>query len=394
MNDPEVLIIGGGAAGLFCARTAALRGLRVELLEHTSRPGTKILISGGGRCNFTNMGATAANYLTSGSPHFVKSSLARYSSADFLSLVERHGIAWHEKKLGQLFCDVSSKQILRLLEDECADSGVTITVACQVTSVVRNPDGNWVVTTSLGVKTARSLVIATGGLSFSKLGATPFGYDIAKQFGVPLVPTRPGLVPLTLSQTAYSAFIALSGLSVDCETYGGRGGPRFRENVLFTHRGLSGPSILQISNYLKPGESFRINLLPGVDALEFLRANRAGGKEFKTVLKQIFPERFIQAWLPEEVRSRQLAQLPQKDLELLAARLNAWEVTPNGEEGYPKAEVTLGGIATSALSSKTLECREVPGLFFIGEVVDITGWLGGYNFQWAWSSGYASGQAV
>jgi predicted Rossmann fold flavoprotein len=394
MSDPEVIVIGGGAAGLFCARTAGLRGLRVELLEHNPRPGNKILISGGGRCNFTNTGATAANYVTSGSPHFMKSALARYTPSDFLALVERHGIAWHEKKLGQLFCDQSSKQILGLLEDECADAGVTVTTGCRVASVERLADGGWSVATSQGAKAARSLVIATGGLSFPKLGATPFGYHVAKQFGVPLVEPRPGLVPLTFPQSTFGAFLALSGLSIDCETFAGPERPRFRENVLFTHRGLSGPSILQISSLLRPREPFRINLLPGVDALEFLASNRAGGRDVKAVLRQVLPERFVQAWLGGDARPRQLAQLPQREIEALAARLNGWELAPDGDEGYPKAEVTVGGVDTSALSSKTMECREVPGLYFIGEVVDVTGWLGGYNFQWAWASGHAAGEAV
>jgi len=394
MSDPEVIVIGGGAAGLFCARTAGLRGLRVELLEHNPRPGNKILISGGGRCNFTNTGATAANYVTSGSPHFMKSALARYTPSDFLALVERHGIAWHEKKLGQLFCDQSSKQILKLLEDECADAGVTVTTGCRVASVDRLGDGGWSVATSQGTKAARSLVIATGGLSFPKLGATPFGYHVAKQFGVPLVEPRPGLVPLTFPQSTFGAFLALSGLSIDCETFAGPELPRFRENVLFTHRGLSGPSILQVSSLLRPREPFRINLLPGVDALEFLASNRAGGRDVKAVLRQVLPERFVQAWLGGDARPRQLAQLPQREIEALAARLNGWELAPDGDEGYPKAEVTVGGVDTSALSSKTMECREVPGLHFIGEVVDVTGWLGGYNFQWAWASGHAAGEAV
>ncbi len=394
MSDPEVLVIGGGAAGLFCARTAGQRGLRVELLEHNPRPGNKILISGGGRCNFTNTGATWANYVTSGSPHFMKSALARYTPADFLALVERHGIAWHEKKLGQLFCDQSSKQILHLLEEECADAGVAVTVDCKVSSVSREPDGGWVVETSKGRRCARSLVIATGGLSFPKLGATPFGYHVAKQFGVPLVEPRPGLVPLTFAQSGFGAFTALSGLSIDCETFADAERPRFRENVLFTHRGLSGPSILQISSHLRPREPFRINLLPGVDALELLRSNRSGGKDVKSVLRGLLPERFVQAWIGPDARPRQLAQLPQKELEALATRLNAWEMTPDGDEGYPKAEVTVGGVDTAALSSKTMECRGVPGLYFIGEVVDVTGWLGGYNFQWAWASGHAAGQSV
>ena len=390
----DVVVVGGGAAGLFCARSAGLRGRRVELLEHNPRPGNKILISGGGRCNFTNLGATTANYVTSGSPHFLKSSMARYTSADFLALVERHGIAWHEKKLGQLFCDQSSKQILQMLEQECGDAGVRITVNCKVEGVERLPEGGWRIQTSQGERTADSLVIATGGLSFPKLGATPWGYHIARQFGVPLVEPRPGLVPLTLPATRYSAFTALSGLSIDVETWASADRPRFRENTLFTHRGLSGPSILQISSVLKPRESFRINLLPGVDAKAFLMSHRTGGRDLKWALRQVLPERFVQAWLGPNAAPRPLAQLPQREIDTLAADLAGWELQPDGDEGYPKAEVTIGGVDTSALSSKTMECRDVKGLFFIGEVVDVTGWLGGYNFQWAWASGYAAGQAV
>lgn len=394
MSAQDVIVIGGGAAGLFCARSAGLRGRRVLLLEHNARPGNKILISGGGRCNFTNVGATAANYVTSGSPHFVKSALARYAPADFIALVERHGIAYHEKKLGQLFCDQSSKQILQMLEDECGDAGVQIRTGCKVTDVERVAEGGWRVAIGSEVLESASLVIATGGLSFPKLGATPFGYHIAKQFGVPLIEPRPGLVPLTFPASSFAAFTALSGLSIDCETKQASGAAKFRENILFTHRGLSGPSILQISSYLKKGEPFRINLLPGVDAQQFLAANKAGGRDVKTILRQVLPERFVQAWLGADARPRQLAQLPQREIEALAARLNGWELTPDGDEGYPKAEVTVGGVDTLALSSKTLESRDVPGLYFIGEVVDVTGWLGGYNFQWAWASGHAAGQAV
>ncbi len=394
----DVIVIGGGAAGLFCARTAALRGRRVLLLEHNARCGNKILISGGGRCNFTNLGATAANYVTSGSPHFMKSALARYTPQDFLALVERHGIAWHEKKLGQLFCDQSSKQILQLLEDECADAGVDVRVNCRITSVQRQgllaTSEGWEITTSLGSFTAASLVIATGALSFPKLGATPFGYELAKQFGVKLVTPRPGLVPFTWGPAERDRFTELSGLSLDCVASAGPDAPTFRENLLFTHRGLSGPAILQISSHWRAGEAVRLNLLPEVSALDLFAANRAGGREVKTALRTVLPERFVQAWLAQHAPTRPIAQLPQRELETLARSLNAWEIRPAGDEGYPKAEVTVGGVDTGELSSKTMECRAVPGLFFIGEVVDVTGWLGGYNFQWAWASGHAAGQAV
>ena len=404
----DVMIVGGGAAGLFCAQVAGRRGRRVALLEHNARPGSKILISGGGRCNFTNLGATAANYVTRGSPHFPKSALARYPPQDFLALVERHGIAWHERAHRQLFCDHSSKQILQLLEAECADAGVEVRLNCRV---LRREDGeSWAVdrigdqtnpassryqlSTTAGLLTARSLVIATGGLSFPKLGATPFGYEIARQFGVKLVPVRPGLVPFTWSPADREQFAELSGIAFDCVTSLRPDAPSFREAVLFTHRGLSGPAILQISSYWRAGETVRLNLLPDHSAAELLAANRSGGRGVKTALRQVLPERFVQAWCARHAPAKPITQLTRAELEAVSRNLHAWEITPAGEEGYAKAEVTVGGVDTGELSSKTLECRQVPGLFFIGEVVDVTGWLGGYNFQWAWASGHAAGQAV
>ncbi len=407
--DHDVIVIGGGAAGLFCARTAGQLGKRALLLEHNARCGNKILISGGGRCNFTNLGATAANYVTRGSPHFMKSALARFTPQEFLALVERHGIAWHEKKLGQLFCDQSSKQILQLLEDECADAGVDVRVDCKVSSVGRDalprvpdgsdgqqpvPTGDWQVATSAGTFTAPSLVIATGALSFPKLGATPFGYEIADQFSVKRITPRPGLVPFTWGPSERERFADLSGLSLDCVANAGPDAPSFRENLLFTHRGLSGPAILQISSHWHAGETIRLDVLPGVSALDLFAAHKTGGREVKTALRSVLPERFVQAWLAQHAPSRPIAQLPQRELETLARSLNAWEIRPAGDEGYPKAEVTVGGVDTGELSSKTMECRAVPGLYFIGEVVDVTGWLGGYNFQWAWASGHAAGEAV
>ena len=390
----DVVVVGCGAAGLFCALTAGRRGRRVVVLEHNPRPGNKILISGGGRCNFTNIGATAANYVTSGSPHFAKSALARYTPADFLALVERHGIAWHEKKLGQLFCDHSSKQILRLLEDECADAGVVVRTGARVDGVARTPDGAWVLSTAGGQVDARALVIATGGLSFPKLGATPFGYRVAGQFGIRVVDPRPGLVPLTWGADDAPVYGPLSGLSLECATRTGPGTPAFRENLLFTHRGLSGPAILQVSSHRDPGAPIRIDLIPGVEARDLLEAARSGGRDAKAVLRPYWPERFLQAWCARHAPARPLAQLARRELDELAARIAGWEILPAGDEGYPKAEVTVGGVDTAELSSKTMEARRVPGLHFIGEVVDITGWLGGYNFQWAWASGHAAGQAV
>ncbi|MFM7819081.1 MAG: NAD(P)/FAD-dependent oxidoreductase [Verrucomicrobiota bacterium] len=399
--DFDAIIVGGGAAGLFCARTAGLRGRKVVVLEHNPRLGNKILISGGGRCNFTNIGATAVNYVTSGSPNFVKSALARYTPAEFLALVERHGIQWHEKKLGQLFCDQSSKQILQLLEDECAEAEVQIRLNCRIHSVQRReaPDvtleaPTWTLQTSLGEFRSASLVIASGGLSFPKLGTTPFGYEVARQFGLRVVEPRPGLVPLTWTSADLELFGALSGLAVDSTVTLPGDAPRFRENVLFTHRGLSGPAILQISSHRRPDESIRINLIPDSPALPLLESERRSGRDLKAILRGRLPERLATAWIQRHGTSRPLAQVAQRDLEAIARALESWEVQPAGDEGYAKAEVTLGGVDTAELSSKTLESRKVPRLHFIGEVVDVTGWLGGYNFQWAWSSGWAAGEAV
>ncbi|MFN7139448.1 MAG: NAD(P)/FAD-dependent oxidoreductase [Limisphaerales bacterium] len=388
----DVIVIGGGAAGLMCAIEAGKRGRSVVVLEHSERLGKKILISGGGRCNFTNVGAAAANYVTSGSPHFVKSALARYPSSAFIALVEKHGIAYHEKKLGQLFCDISSRQIVELLERECKAAGVQIRLSCKVDSVTSKGPREFNVQTNSGEFCSESLVIATGGLSFPKLGATGIGYQIAEQFGIKLVAPRPGLVPLTFKSEDLNTFAALSGLSID--VIASAGDVSFRENVLFTHRGLSGPAILQVSSYLQPGEPLRLNLLPEIDAMQLLEANRKGGRFLKSLLGLHLPQRFVQVWCDRFGTNRPLDQLPKRELETIAQRLNGWEIFPAGDEGYAKAEVTIGGVDTSELSSKTLEARQVPGLYFIGEVVDVTGWLGGYNFQWAWASGFAAGQAV
>jgi predicted Rossmann fold flavoprotein len=388
----DVVIIGGGAAGLLCAFTAGKRGRSVVLLERASRVGNKILISGGGRCNFTNAGTTSENFVTSGSPHFCKSALARFTPEDFLALVEKHRIAWHEKKLGQLFCDFSSRQIVRLLEAECAAATVDIRLNVEVAEVRKQ--SHFFANTSAGTFESDSLVIATGGLSYPKLGATPFGYRIAEQFGLHVVPPRPGLVPLTFSPQELAAFAGLSGVSVDVETSVQSSGARFRENMLFTHRGLSGPAILQISSHTVPGEPVHIDLLPGEPAQSLFEEHRHQNRDLRIVLGRRLPQRFADAWCRTFVPSRPTNQISDRDLGDLATRLHDWQFLPAGDEGYAKAEVTRGGVDTAELSSQTMGSRRVPGLYFIGEVVDVTGWLGGYNFQWAWASGNAAGDAV
>jgi len=385
----DVIIIGGGAAGLMCAIEAGKRGRSVLVLEHNERLGKKILISGGGRCNFTNSNAGPENYLST-NPHFHKSALARFTPADFIALVERHGIAHHEKKLGQLFCDTSSREIVELLQRECECAGVEIHLSCRVEEATK-PDA-FRVATSRGVFTSQSLVVATGGLSFPKIGATDFGYRLARQFELKVTTIRPGLVPVMFASVERQAFAELSGISLDVEV--SANDALFRENILFTHRGLSGPAILQISNYFAAGESFVANLLPDLDATALLLAQRQSGKELKTVLAQHMPARFTQAWCGRFADSRPMHRYSTEELTAIARRLEHWEIQPADTEGYSKAEVTVGGVDTGELSSKTLEARRVPGLYFVGEVVDVTGWLGGYNFQWAWASGHAAGQCV
>jgi len=385
----DVIIIGGGAAGLMCAIEAGKRGRSVLVLEHNERLGKKILISGGGRCNFTNSNAGPENYLST-NPHFHKSALARFTPADFIALVERHGIAHHEKKLGQLFCDTSSREIVELLQRECECAGVEIHLSCRVEEATK-PDA-FRVATSRGVFTSQSLVVATGGLSFPKIGATDFGYRLARQFELKVTTIRPGLVPVMFASVERQAFAELSGISLDVEV--SANDALFRENILFTHRGLSGPAILQISNYFAAGESFVANLLPDLDATALLLAQRQSGKELKTVLAQHLPARFTQAWCGRFADSRPMHRYSTEELTAIARRLEHWEIQPADTEGYSKAEVTVGGVDTGELSSKTLEARRVPGLYFVGEVVDVTGWLGGYNFQWAWASGHAAGQCV
>jgi hypothetical protein len=385
----DVIVIGGGAAGLMCAIEAGKRGRSVAVLEHNERLGKKILISGGGRCNFTNLHAGPENFL-SANPHFCKSALARYTPADFLALAERHGIRWHEKKLGQLFCDASSREIVAMLQRECEAARVRILLNCQVREVRKAPA--YEVATSQGTLSSHALVIATGGLSFPKIGATDFGYRLARQFDLKLIQTRPGLVPLTFSEADQRLCAELSGVSIDALVRWN--GESFRENLLFTHRGLSGPAILQISNYCRAGDALVVDLLPEQSAGKLLAAARGQARELATVLSERLPRRFVQGWCARFAPSQPMNRYSTRQLEDLARRLHAWELRPAGTEGYAKAEVTLGGVDTSELSSKSMEARAVPGLFFVGEVVDVTGWLGGYNFQWAWASGFAAGQCV
>ncbi|WP_028008288.1 NAD(P)/FAD-dependent oxidoreductase [Solimonas flava] len=389
----DVIVIGGGAAGLMCAATAGQRGRRVLVIEHANRVGKKILMSGGGRCNFTNLEVGARNYL-SANPHFCKSALARYTPAHFIGLVERHGIAWHEKELGQLFCDESSKQIVRLLLDECAAAAVQIAVNCSVEQVERGADGFRLRTSALGELSCGSLVVASGGLSIPSLGASGYGYQLARQFGHTVLPTRAGLVPLTLSGAPLDDFAPLAGIALPVETRAN--GQAFRAGLLFTHRGLSGPAILQISSYWQPKDELRVDWLPNLDALDYLseQQHTHPNAELRTALAGVLPSRFAQRlcerWLP----SRPLKQFRAQELKELAARLHDWPIVASGTEGYRTAEVTLGGVDTHELSSATMESRKVPGLHFVGEVVDVTGWLGGYNFQWAWASGHAAGEVV
>ena len=388
----DLLIIGGGAAGLMCALTAGQRGKSVLLVEHANRVGKKILMSGGGRCNFTNLGTAPANFI-SANPHFCKSALARYRPADFIGMVEAHGIAFHEKELGQLFCDDSSKQIVAMLVAECAAAGVRVETNCTVNSIATR-DSGFDLECTLGRVHGKALVIATGGLSIPTMGASGFGYDIARQFGHHLLPTRAGLVPLTLTGSYLEHYSQLSGVSLPVSARAGRA--RFDNAMLITHRGLSGPAILQISSYWQPGDPLQIDLLPGQDALEFLLAGQRErpAAELRSWLTERLPKRFAQRFCEIHADERPLRQYNKPELVAIAAKLKEWPIVPSGTEGYRTAEVTLGGVDTLEVSSTTMESRLVPGLYFVGEVLDVTGHLGGYNFQWAWASGRAAGLAV
>lgn len=386
----DVIVIGGGAAGLFCAAEAGKRGRRVCLFEHAEKVGKKILISGGGRCNFTNIDATPSNYISQ-NPHFCKSALARYTPQDFIKLVEKHNIEYYEKKLGQLFCRDTSRRIVQMLVEECEQGKVKIRTNCTVTRIEKN-DNIFKITTIAGEFQCESLVIATGGLSFPKVGATDFGYKIARQFDLKIIETRPGLVPLVFADNQASGFNALAGISLDVAA--SFENVFFRENVLFTHRGLSGPAILQISNYWQPKEKISFDLLPTKNVAELLRENRTSKQELINFLGQHLPHRFAEKFVEIFSKPKLIYQLSTGEIEQISAALHNWSVRFDQTEGYHKAEVTLGGVDTNELSSKTMEAKKVPGLYFIGEIIDVAGWLGGYNFQWAWASAFAAGQFV
>ncbi len=386
----DVIVIGAGAAGMMCAAQAGQRGRRVLLIEHYHKLGEKIRISGGGRCNFTNLHCAPEHFLSQ-NPHFCRSALARYTPRHFIAMVERHGIAYHEKTLGQLFCDDSAQQIIDMLKNECGRGGVEWRMPCEVREVTREGKA-FAVTTDQGIYRAPSLVVATGGLSVPKIGAGPFGYRLAEQFGLKVVAPCPALVPLSFDPAALARFGDLSGISIDAEV--SCNGGRFREKLLLTHRGLSGPAILQISSYWRGGDFIEIDLLPGRDAEAWLLAEQSSRAQLDNLLAQALPRRFAQQWCAAHGGSGPLSQFSRSALKALAHGLHHWRVQPSGTLGYNKAEVTLGGVDTDDLSSKTMEARTQPGLFFIGEVVDVTGHLGGFNFQWAWASGHAAAQAV
>ncbi|WP_268236703.1 NAD(P)/FAD-dependent oxidoreductase [Novosphingobium endophyticum] len=385
----DAIVLGAGAAGMMCAMTAGARGKKVLLVDHANAPGKKILISGGGRCNFTNLGAAADRFL-SANPHFAKSALSRYTPRDFIELVESHGIAWHEKTLGQLFCDGSARQIVDMLVEDCARAGVTMALGHPPTAIEHGSEG-FRVTIDGKELHGRALVLATGGPSIPKLGATGFAYDVARRFGLAVVQPRPALVPLTLGPDC-ALFKELSGVSTHISVRWNK--VRFREAALFTHRGLSGPAMLQISSYWQSRTPIRVDFLPEAPSDWLLAEKRARPRvSLRRVLAERLPERLVDALLDRMGLGGELANLPDKALRAAQSRLSDWVFAPNGTEGFGKAEVTAGGISTAELSSQTMMAKRVPGLYVIGEAVDVTGWLGGYNFQWAWASGWAAGQA-
>ena len=398
MITTDVLIIGAGAAGLMCAAQAGYRGKSVVVVDMGKKPARKVLISGGGRANFTNEGASPENYLCQ-NPHFVKSALSRYSAQDFIDLVDRHGLNYHHKTLGQLFCDDSAQDLVDILMTECEWAGVTVNLRTEVLSVSKinnESEQGFLVKTSDKSYQCTSLVVASGGLTMPKLGATPIGYKIAEQFGLNVLETLPALVPFTLHDHDKQRFDGLSGISVLTEVTS-EDDTRFKENILFTHRGLSGPAILQISSFWRAGQAVTINLLPELNLKETLAQwqHEQGEKSLKNLLATILPKRFVEVLVKEGViAEKPIKQLNHPEISILSDYLHAWEIKPNGTEGYRTAEVTLGGVDTDELSSKTFESKKQQGLFFIGEVIDVTGWLGGYNFQFCWASGFATGQAV
>jgi predicted Rossmann fold flavoprotein len=390
----DVIIIGSGAAGLMCALQAGQRGRSVVLLDHAKKLAEKIRISGGGYCNFTNLNTKPENFI-SGNPNFCRSALARYTPQDFITLLQKHNIGYHEKTLGQLFCNDESEAIIVMLREECDAAGVKRFMSCEIEKIEH--DKKYHVSTSRGEFEAKSLVIATGGLSIPKTGATPFGYHVAEQFGIPIAKLKPGLVPLSFAPDDWKPYADLTGVSLDVSVSFGK--HSFRENMLVTHRGLSGPAILQISSYWQHGQPLHIDLLPDCDMARLLDEQKGSKKLLSNYLVQWFPKSFAEVWCAQltehqHIENKPLNQYNDKQRKQIAAILHDWQVVPSGTLGYTKAEVTCGGIDTRALSSKTMECNDVPGLYFIGEVVDVTGQLGGHNFQWAWASGYAAGQAV
>lgn len=394
----DAIIIGAGAAGLYCAFEAGKRGRKVLVVEHNAQVGRKILISGGGRCNFTNLHTRAENFISE-NPHFAKSALARYTPQDFVALVRKHDIEYYEKKLGQLFCRESARQIVAMLLAECAAARVEIKTSCSVREIKKlsetdenfSGDPRFAIETNQGEFVCENLVVATGGLSFPRIGATDFGFRVARQFGLKIVEPQPALVPLVFEKNDGN-FAKLAGVSVDALV--STGANSFRENILFTHRGLSGPAILQISNYWRRGLAVSIDLLPDADALEILEKNAAGKQNLDNFLSRFLPNRFAEIFTALAATNRPLNQLGVKERERIAAHLNRWQASFGDTEGYHKAEVTRGGVATGELSSQTLEAKSCAGLYFVGEIVDVTGWLGGYNFQWAWASGFAAGQVI
>jgi hypothetical protein len=406
----DVIVIGSGAAGMMCALQAGQRGRSVVLLEHAKKLAEKIRISGGGNCNFTNINTKPENFI-SVNPNFCRSALARYTPQDFIALLQKHNIGYHEKTLGQLFCDDGSEVVIAMLRSECETAGVKRFMGCEIGEIKYDPSPDntygdngqknkekhkFHVDTSRGEFNSAALVIATGGLSIPKAGATPFGYHVAEQFGIPITKLKPGLVPLSFAPDDWKPYAGLTGVSLDVVVSFGK--QHFRENMLVTHRGLSGPAILQISSYWQHGQPLHINLLPDCDMTALLNEQKGSKKLLSNFLTQWFPKSFSEVWCAQlteyKIENKPLNQYNDKERKIIAAQLHDWQITPSGTVGYNKAEVTCGGIDTRALSSKTMECFEVPGLYFIGEVVDVTGQLGGYNFQWAWASGYAAGQAV